>query len=280
MGRSFFFPHLMPKKTAIFLGMLAVIVLIIGGLLLFRLSAGASKGKHRRIELCRGPFKLYCFPSIKPETAAVILFASGDGGWSNLEAAICHAFQNQGYAVIGINSAAYASSDYTLDILQSDFSKIARTAQAPFGDHPPPLIVGGYSMGAAQAIAVAGGPHPPRGLVGLLLVDPCSRGRYGLRPSDKVNVLPTGPGTFGVASFSNGMGSLRVVQWHAGKDSIDSSAWLDSLTAQHKIFTLPKAGHSYDTYRGEFIGQLIASAGWILNPTLDGTVTAKTSMDP
>jgi len=280
MGRSFFFPHLMPKKTAIFLGMLAVIVLIIGGLLLFRLSAGASKGKHRRIELCRGPFKLYCFPSIKPETAAVILFASGDGGWSNLEAAICHAFQNQGYAVIGINSAAYASSDYTLDILQSDFSKIARTAQAPFGDHPPPLIVGGYSMGAAQAIAVAGGPHPPRGLVGLLLVDPCSRGRYGLRSSDKMNILPTGSGTFGVAAFSNTIGSMRVVQWHAAEDSIDSSTWLDSLTAQHKIFTFPDTGHYYDAHRENFVRGLVDSSRWILNPTADDAVTAKTKMDP
>ena len=270
----------MPKKTTVYLGTLAVIVLIIGGLLVFWLSACPSKGKHQRINLCRGPFKLYLFPSIKPETVAVILFASGDGGWNSLEEDISHAFQNQGYDVIGINFVAYASSDYDLDILQSDFSTIARTAQARFGDHPPPLIVGGYSMGAAQAIAVAGGPHPPQDLVGLLLVDPCSRGRYGLRLSDELNVLPTGRGTFGVAAFSKIMDSLRVVQWHAGKDSIDSSAWLGSLTAQHKIFTFPDAGHGYAIHREDFIRQLIESAKWILSPALDGAVTAKTKMNP
>lgn len=219
------------------------------------------------------------FPAKKPETAALILFASGDGGWGSLEEAICHAFQNQGYEVIGIDSAAYAQTDYDLDVLQSDFSKIARTAQAPFGSHPPPLIVGGYSMGAAQAVAVAGGPHPPQGLAGLLLVDPCSRGRYGLRSSDKMDVLPTGPGTFSIAAFSKTIGSLRVVQWHAGEDSIDSSAWLDSLTGQHKIFTFPDAGHDYDTHRENFIRQLVESAGWILSPALDGAATAKTKMD-
>jgi len=270
----------MSKKTILWLGALAVIVLIIGGLFFFRLTVCASKGKHYRIGLSRGPFKLYCFYSKKPETAAVILFASGDGGWNDLEEAISHGLQNQGYDVIGINSVAYASSDYNLDILQSDFGKIARMGLARYGEHPPPLIVGGYSMGAAQAIAVAGGPHSPQGLAGLLLVDPCSRGRYGLRSADKMDVLPTGPGTFGVADFSNAMGPLRVVQWHAAKDSIDSRAWLDSLTAQHKLFTFPDSGHTYEINREEFIRQLVDSTGWILRPPGDGAATAKAKIDP
>jgi pimeloyl-ACP methyl ester carboxylesterase len=266
------------KKASICLGALVMVTMVIG-LLAFWSTSPPSGGKDTEIKLSRGTFTVLDFPSKRTHASAIILFASGDGGWGSLEEAICHAFQNQGYEVIGIDSAAYAQTDYDLDVLQLDFSKIARTAQAPFGVHPPPLIVGGYSMGAAQAVAVAGGPHQPKGLVGLLLIDPCSRGRYGLRPSDHMDIIPTGPGTFDVAAFSNTIGSLRVVQWHAGEDSIDSSAWLDSLTAQHKIFTFPDAGHDYDTHRDNFIRQLVKSAGWILSPAPDGAVTAKTKMD-
>jgi len=81
-----------------------------------------------------------------------------------------------------------------------------------------------------------------------------------------MNVLPTGPGTFGVQDFAQTMSHLRVVQWHAQEDSIDSLAWLDSLTAPHEEFTFPGAGHGYRDNRDDFIRQFVDSIGWILNP--------------
>ncbi len=118
-------------------------------------------------------------------------------------------------------------------------------------------------MGAGQAIAAGGGPNPPQGLVGLLLLDPCSRGRYGLRFADQSDVLPTGPGTFSMQDFSKKMEKLHIVQWHAAQDSIDSRAWLDSLTAPHKEFDFAKSGHYYNNDRADFLNQLIASVPWI-----------------
>jgi phosphatidylglycerol lysyltransferase len=205
------------------------------------------------------------YPSNGKDPAAIILFASGDGGWDGLEDAVARTLQARNYEVIGIDSVKYATTDYDLATLQSDYAKIAEAAELPYGVHAPPLIVGGYSMGAAQAIAVAGGPRPPTNLKGLLLVDPCSRGRYGLRISDQMNVLPTGAGTFSMNDFSGTMGHLRVVQWHADKDAIDSRAWLVSLTAPHKEFDFPNAGHDYNNDRKDFLGQLADSVGWILS---------------
>jgi phosphatidylglycerol lysyltransferase len=218
------------------------------------------------------------YPSKGKKTAAIILFASGDGGWDSLEEAVARTLQDRGYEVIGIDSVNYATTDYDLGILQADFAKIAQNAESPYGTHAPPLIVGGYSMGAAQAIAVAGGPHPPANLKGLLLIDPCLRGRYGLRISDQMNVLPTGAGTFSMDEFSRTMGKLRVVQWHADKDSIDSRAWLASLTAPHQEFDFPNAGHDYNNGRADFVRQFADSVGWILHPPrVGGTATAAKS---
>jgi len=232
-----------------------------------------TKGRPLKLELNRGTLTVLEFPSKKSTTTALLLFGSGDGGWGELEEEICRAFQNEGYEVIGIDCQAYANTDYDLDTLQSDFRTIAETVYSLDGRHKPPLIVGGYSMGATQAIAVAGGPHPPPGLIGLLLVDPCSRGRYGLHASDRMNFLPTGPGTYAVANFAPTLGSIRVVQWHAEDDSIDSRSWLDLLTTEHKAYIFPHDGHGYDDNREEFIRKLIGSVDWILS--LPSTGTAK-----
>jgi len=236
-----------------------------------------SNGKELPIKLIRGPLTVFAFPSKRPQTSAIILFASGDGGWSTFEEAIGQACQNQGYEMIGIDSRAYADTNYDLDVLQSDFRTIAQKVEEPFKNKVPPLIIGGYSMGAAQAVAAAGGSHPPQRLVGMVLVDMLSRGRYGLRPADQLNILPTGPGTFGVVDFAPALDSLRIVQWHAEEDTIDSCVWLDSLTAKHRELDFPGTGHDYDDNREDFIRQLVDSIGWILAPKATGSTQSGVS---
>ena len=61
----------------------------------------------------------------------------------------------------GFDCGVYAKADYSLDILQSDMNAIAQSSLGRYGDHPPPLILGGWSMGAEQSVAAAGG-HTPR----------------------------------------------------------------------------------------------------------------------
>jgi phosphatidylglycerol lysyltransferase len=234
-----------------------------------------SSGKVLNVKLTQGNFPAFVFPSQQRTTKAIIIFGSGDGGWSTFEEAIGHACQKQGYEMIGIDSEAYAKADYDLATLQANFSAIADAARVPFEKKIPPLIVGGYSMGAAQAAAVAGGPNPPKGLIGLVIVDMLARGRYGLRTSDQMNVLPSGDGTFGLEGFTQTMPQLRVVQWHAEEDSIDSLTWLNSLSARHEEFTFPGTGHGYNNKREEFIREFVKSIGWILEPNED--VPAKTA---
>lgn len=223
-----------------------------------------SKGKALSLKLKRDSFTVYAYAPEAKIPRALIVFASGDGGWGRLEEAIATRLSSDGYGVLGIDSESYAATDYNLDTLQADFTAMASLARDTFG-HGAPLIVGGYSMGAAQAIAVCGGPHPPKGVAGLLLVDPCSRGRYGLRIADQMNVLPTGPGTFAVKDFARTLGDIRVVQWHAERDNIDSRQWLASLTVPHEEFDFPRAGHDYVRGRKKFLVKLSVSVGWILN---------------
>ena len=265
----------MLKKTSLIVYALLLAAVIAWKTLEIQASC-RSEGKVVPVEPTRGSFNLLEFPSKMPQTRAIIVFGSGDGGWSGFEEVISQALQEQGYDVYGIDSCAYARTDYNLSILQADFGRIAAKVEAVHGNHPLPLIIGGWSMGAGQAIAAAGGPNPPANVVGLLVLDPLARGRYGLRVSDQVDLVPTGAGTFSMDEFDNTMGKLRIAQWHAAGDPIDSRKWLMELTAPHKEFDFAKSGHYYNNDRGDFLNQLAGSVSWILNRE-PGTITSNGS---
>jgi phosphatidylglycerol lysyltransferase len=218
-----------------------------------------------RLNLARGPFTVYDFSCAGSRPRAVLIFGSGDGGWGGWENRVSQALRRHGYEVIGMDSAAYASTDYDLPTLQADYRTIAVKFLGGYGHNPPPLLVGGWSMGAAQAIAVAGGPHPPPGLEGLLVASPLSRGRYGLRLSDKLNILPTGPGTFAVDGFAPSLRTLPIVQWHGADDTIDSRAWLKDLKDAHRECDLSDAGHDYDNASELFLHRFLGSVAWLLD---------------
>ncbi len=217
-------------------------------------------------KLKRGPFAFFEFPSRKIQTRALILFGSGDFGWGGWEDAVARSLADAGYDVVGIDCAAYAKTDYDLDTLQADEAEMARMASVPHGSHPPPLILGGWSMGAIQAVAAAGGAHPPPHLVGLLLLASPNRGRYGLRVTDKLDIPPTGPGTFGVSDFAEGLRPVRVLQWHGGFDPLDSVSWLQTLPAPHQELVYEHGFHDFNGPSPDFFPMLVDSVNWILQP--------------
>jgi phosphatidylglycerol lysyltransferase len=213
------------------------------------------------VNLQRGPFKVWRYTPGDSEFAAhpkaVIIFGSGDGGFDGWEDRVCKALQADGYTVIGFDCAAYAKTDYDLATLQADFDLIGRSANAER------LILGGWSMGAEQAVAAAGGPDRPANLLGLLLISPGDRGRYGLREADRWDVPPTGSGTFALADFATKLTGLRVAQWDGKLDLIGSTAWLDKLTVVHKVYRFEYGLHNYDGASGAFLSELKKSVTWV-----------------
>ena len=262
--------HLSPLrlKKVLLVGLCLTLLCLSGTVFHFRYhwSHPARKlGQEVEMHLTRGPFTVYDFVPKKGPTRALIIFGSGDGGWSGWEETVSQTLSKHGYQVIGIDSATYATSDYDLTTLQADYRQIAAHFLKPFGPNPPPLLEGGWSMGAAQAIAVAGGPNPPPDLAGVIVASALSRGRFGLRLADKLNVLPTGPGTFAVRDFAPSFNHLPLAQWHAANDIIDSREWLQDLKGPHREFDFPDAGHNYNRASNAFLHRFLESVQWVLS---------------
>ncbi len=223
------------------------------------------------LPLTRGPFKIKIYsPGKHFDPRALIIFGSGDGGWRQIwEGRVASFLSSKGYAVGGIDFKAYSATDYSSEILGKDTELIASALRERLDASDAPLVIAGFSMGAAQAVPAAAyvlAHHPLRKdkLAGLLLCALGERGRYGLRTEDTLDVTPTGPNTFGVTEFNQALGHLRVAQFQGGGDVLSSTAWLDRLAAPHRLWELPNGFHSFSGASDAFLGQLADGLDWVL----------------
>jgi hypothetical protein len=226
-------------------------------------------GVKNPLVLTRGSFVLLRYPArlLPGETTpkALVLFGSGCSGWSDFERQVSHRFQLYGCEVLGVDFALYSKSDYDLETLQQDYGKIVAFGLAPYAGKKPPVILGGWSTGAEEAVAVAGGPHPPAGVAGLFLISPGSEGGYGPYATSLFSFNAPAGKLFKLADFGPRLKNLRVVQWHAEFDVLDSRDWLSSLKVPHREFDFPNAIHDFGGPCDQFLDQLNGSFAWILN---------------
>jgi phosphatidylglycerol lysyltransferase len=217
--------------------------------------------EQTRVALSRGPSYVKIWRSQKPPRA-LVLFGSGDGGWSPVESRMCGILASSGCLVAGIDCRKLAATDYSHEGLAADWAAIV-ACLLPAGK-PLPVIYGGWSMGAAQAVPAAASAPANSSIKGLLLLSAGSRGRFGLRLSDEAGVSPMGKGTFALADFNRQLARVRVAQLHGSGDLLDSTAWLDSLHAPHRLWNVPNGWHNF-ARAGEALPKTLKEAiDWLL----------------
>ena len=201
------------------------------------------------LALTRGDFSFFHF-FFKPTPTrkvpkALVIFGSGASGWGGFEDRVGDKLQAEGYEVIGINCEIYGHSDYIVETLEADDQKLEDAYLAPYGPHPPPVILGGWSTGAEQAVAAAAGPNPPKGLAGLLLIAPGAEGALGTYATNYILLTAPADKVFHLADLAPHLRPMRVVQWHAQYDLLDSMKWLSALKVEHREYDFPNAIHDF-----------------------------------
>ncbi len=199
---------------------------------------------------------------------AIFIFGSGDGGWSPWEDAIAGWLRDAGVYVVGFDLNEYSKKDYTQDLLGQDMAMLAEDAAQRCEGGDVPVIYGGWSMGAVQAVAAAATKHRPAHLVGLMLLSADNRGRYGLRESDELGVTPEGPGTFGLSDFTTAVKDLRVAQFHGSADFMASTAWIQTLKSPHALYVKQGANHGFDGPEDDFQEWVLQGLNWVLGDDL------------
>ncbi|HEY1085054.1 MAG TPA: phosphatidylglycerol lysyltransferase domain-containing protein [Prosthecobacter sp.] len=217
-----------------------------------------------RLQLVHGEAKVRFYEPDEIPPKAIVIFGSGDGGWSPWEDTVAHWLRDQGAYVLGFDLRDYATSDYDLKTLGTDMATLAAEAAKRSEGPNAPIIYSGWSMGAVQAVAAAGVPNRPSKLAGLLLFSADSRGRYGLRDKDELGITPEGPGTFALSEFSAAVKNLRVAQYHGGADFMASTAWVQGLRSPKALYLVPGANHGFDGPDDSFEDWVKRGLAWVL----------------
>jgi phosphatidylglycerol lysyltransferase len=235
-----------------------------------RAAPAAAETVSAPVLLQRGPFDVRWTLPVNVPVRGLFVLGSGDGGWSYWETRAAEHLARRGWAVAGVDFARYAETDFTQAILAGDYATLvaelarrAGTARGE-GEPTPPVVYGGWSMGAEHSLpAAAVLKTRPKTLRGLLLVAPGERGRYGLHTADKLGIKPTGPGTFSLADFAGQLGGLRLAQLHAGLDPLDSTDWHHGLNLDLKLWTYPRAFHDFDNASDAFLALVDEALAWV-----------------
>ncbi len=244
---------------------------MVGAFFLLCFCAGAYSQENDRgwpaaaeIQLTRGTFDLRLYKTAGGDPRALVVFGSGDGGWSDWEHTVCDWLREANVAVAGFDFGKYAATDYDQPTLAKDMASAAVFSVEQLGAKEVPILYAGWSIGAVQAVAAAGGPDRPASLAGLLLLSLDSRGRYGIRAPDMVGITPTGPGTFDLHEFNQAVSGLRVVQYHGTADFMAKTTWIRLLKSPHQLYLLQGMNHGFDGPVEEFRPVLLQGVAWAL----------------
>ena len=222
------------------------------------------EGIATTLRLTRGDAKVYFFTP-KTTVRSVVVFGSGDGGWTFFEKRICARLAAEGFLTLGWNCRAYAHDKYTAAILGKDVIQMIAEARKRCAIKDVPVILGGYSTGAEQSVAAAATSGVRALLKGLLLVAPGKRGRYGLTLGDLMMMTPKGPDTFALSDFAPALANLRTVQIHGGYDPLDSTTWLEKLKAPIRLMNYPNGWHRFNGADESFLKMVNEGVQWLLS---------------
>ena len=226
---------------------------------------GRFGGEETVLKLPRMPFSVRIYQA-HTGCRALVLFASGDGGWKAFEDKICRYLASQGFCVVGWDSRKFADPGfYDQKVLAAGFAAALDEARRISGVRDVPVVFSGYSTGAEQAVAAAAvSPRQPK-LLGLLIIAPAERGRYGITLSDLMGIQPVGEGSFGLSELAQRVDGLRVVQIHGEHDPLDSIEWLGHLNTPHQLRTYPDGWHFFKDGPPDFLKLLADAIDWILS---------------
>jgi phosphatidylglycerol lysyltransferase len=219
------------------------------------------------VRLERGDYAArFYLPTAAHSVRALVVLGSGDGGWSYWEERVAQHLAKRHVAVVGVDFQLYAASAYTADILRADFRQlITELRQRVPGTEATPVLYGGWSMGAEQALPAASvlAERTP-GLRGLLLISPGARGRYGLSLRDRLGLAPTGADTFALREHAPGCADLRLAVFHAGLDLLDDLQWFHGVPLELRRWDTARTFHDFAGASDEFLDQLDEAVKWCL----------------
>jgi predicted alpha/beta hydrolase len=236
-----------------------------------------------------GPaLELQLYQQENAKNQQLVLFTSGDGGWSPFCADIAAHIAAKGMTVVGFDAKTYLTTfatpqkPMTEEQLTRDYEALARTALARPGIDPKtPLILAGWSLGAGYSVLVASQPDfgvPVSRVVAISLPE---YGELAWQPADAIIYITHGTPhekNFDVHPFLKKLNQTPIVFLNATDDDTaplrDAKSLYEAAPGAKRFYAVKARGHHFEGGEQEFYQDLDAG---LSPPAIAGNCAASSS---
>lgn len=214
-----------------------------------------------------------------PSHDALVLFASGDGGWFGAAVDMFRAIGDAGYPAVGISTRAllghhqHGVTAVTVPVLAADYAVILAAASEAL--HLPaahPVVLAGWSRGASLAVLIGASPDAPAHLAGVVAIGLAGRENLAAvydSDDDEGGEAETAPGQDGIDVYGQlaRMGPRRTVVIQATGDrylpAVDARRLFGADTATRRLYEVTAANHRFGGGGAAFADSLRQSLAWV-----------------
>jgi len=216
------------------------------------------------------PVTLHLYQEENASHQKLVLFTSGDGGWSPFCADIAAHMAASGMTVVGIDAKDYlvhvASSQkpITAEELTLDYDAIAKLALAKPGvDSRANLILGGWSLGAGYSVLVASQPEFSNRVDRVVAISPPIYNELAWKPADALIYITHGTPrekVFDARQYVKKLAGIPVFILNATNDDTsplkDAQLIFEAAPDSKRLFTVKAQGHHFEGGEAEFYRDL------------------------
>ena len=200
----------------------------------------------------------------------LVLFASGDGGWSPFCADIAAHIAATGVTVVGVDIKSYLMSfaspqkPISAEDLTSDYNAMARIALAQPGiDVKAPLVLAGWSLGASYSVIVATQPEFNVPVNRIIAISLPLYGERAWKPTDSIIYFTHGTPSeklFDARQYLKKLNQTPIVFLNATDDDTSpfreaQSLYAEAAGAKH-FYAVKAKGHHFEGGEKEFYEDL------------------------
>ena len=216
------------------------------------------------------PLELQLYQQEHATNQPLVLFTSGDGGWSPFCADIAAHIAATGITVVGIDVKTYlvdfATPQKPLapEELTRDYDAIAKQSIAEPGvDNTTPVVLAGWSLGAGYSVIAASQPEFSRPVSRVIAISLPEYGELAWRPADSIIYFTHGTPrekVFDIHPFLKLLKQTPIVFLNATSDKNapfhEARSLYDVIPGAKHFYAVKASGHHFEGGEREFYEDL------------------------
>jgi pimeloyl-ACP methyl ester carboxylesterase len=216
------------------------------------------------------PLELQLYQQEHARNEPLVLFTSGDGGWSPFCADIAAHIAATGITVAGIDVKSYLVNFATpqkplsLDDLTRDYDAIAKQAITQPGiDNKAPVVLAGWSLGAGYSVIAASQPEFSLPVSRVIAISLPVYGELAWKPADSIIYFTHGTPrekAFDIHPFLKSLKQTPIVFVNATSDKYapfhEAQSLYDVIPGAKHFYAVKAGGHHFEGGEKEFYEDL------------------------